>query len=388
MRACVAVVRCDSYEQGAVERAIARGFDLLGGPARFFGPGESVLIKPNMLLAARPEAAVCVHPAVFRGIALVLRRAGYRLGYGDSPAVVSPENAAHASGIASIAEELSIPMANFRDEIEVSSPAGCTVRKFNVARAVKDYDSILSVSKMKTHSFTGLTGAVKNLLGFVPGFKKAGFHARFPDPDAFCRILVELALTLNPRLHIMDGIVAMEGNGPGSGNPRRVNVLLFSNDPVALDAVATLITGFDPSRYPILHHGKQLGLGNPDYPEFLGDDIDEFKISDFSFPELHFFRDTSLPVRLFRHLILPYPVADPGKCTRCGQCCAVCPVNPKAMSFRRRGGHPAVKNTLCIRCFCCQEVCPEHAISIVHPIAGRILQLYSRFKHRPHRSLM
>ena len=236
----------------------------------------------------------------------------------------------------------------------------------------------MSISKMKTHSFTCMTGAVKNCLGCVPGMRKAEFHVSHPDPDSFSRMLVELSLTVRPCLHIMDGIVAMEGKGPGSGNPKPMNVLLFSRDPVALDAVAATLMRFDTSDIGVLKYGKLLGLGDPDTFDIIGDDLESFQPATFEHPEISHYQSNSVPVSLARRWILSRPVVNSGPCTRCGQCVAICPVSPKAMNFKSRENPPLVTPKRCIRCFCCQEVCPDHAIDIKTPIAGKMMHLVSR----------
>ncbi|MBN1879472.1 DUF362 domain-containing protein [bacterium] len=377
-RSSVAVVRCDSYQPDEVFQSIARGFELLGGPSACLPLGQSVLIKPNLLQAASPEAAVCVHPEVFRAVALFLAGNGNRLTYGDSPAVASSEQAARASGIDEEARKMGIPMADFKTGILLKSKERCLVKKYEIAKGVLDADAVVSISKLKTHSFTGMTGAVKNHLGCVPGLKKAEFHARFPDPSDFSRILVEIALNIQPVMHVMDGIIAMEGKGPSAGNPRKANVLLFSKDPVALDAIGAMIIGFSNESLHVLKHGKELGLGNPDNPIILGHDLAELIIDDFKHPDTRHFRDSSPAVKLFRKFLISRPVIDTSRCTRCGQCCRICPAIPKALRMRDNSSVPSLSSSLCIRCFCCQEVCPEHAIDTRTPLPGRILHNLSR----------
>ncbi len=373
----VAVIRCDSYDAKVVEKAVARGMDALGDITVLFHPGETILLKPNLLQAAGPEKAVCVHPEVFRSVALYLKRWNVNLTYGDSPATANPNHAAKVSGIAEVAESLDIPLADFKTGLSVSTPDICHIKKFELATGVLDADGVVSISKLKTHTFTTMTGAVKNVFGCIPGLKKAEFHAKFPDPDSFSRMLVELMLTVKPRLHIMDGIVGMEGDGPGSGNPRRMNVLLFSTDPVALDAAAFSITGLSVDKIPVLKHGQQLGLGSWENYKIVGDDISSFIVQDFKHPSTHYRRHNALAVKMFRKLILPYMRIDADRCTRCGQCVAICPMNPKAVFFKQKSLPPSYKGNRCIRCFCCQEVCPEHAIDFMTPILGKILHFLS-----------
>lgn len=374
----VAVVRCDSYDAKSVEKAVAQGMEILGDVCDLFYQDETILLKPNLLQAASPEKAVCVHPEIFRAVALYLKNRNLNLTYGDSPASANPNHAARISGIADVAETLDIPLADFKTGLPVSTPANCHVKKFELATGVVDADGVVSISKLKTHTFTTMTGAIKNMFGCIPGLRKAEFHAKFPDPDSFSRMLVELALTVKPRLHIMDGIVGMEGDGPGSGNPRKMNALFFSTDPVALDAAAFGITGLSADKIPVLKHGQLLGLGTWENYITVGDDISSLVVHDFRHPSTHYRRHNDLAVKMFRKWILPYMRIDSERCSRCGQCVAICPMNPKAVFFKQKSLPPSYKGNRCIRCFCCQEVCPEHAIDFMTPLLGKILHFISR----------
>lgn len=374
----VAVIRCDSYDTGEVEKAIARGMAILGDISDIFHPGETVLIKPNLLQAARPEKAVCVHPEVFRAVATYCLKQRVKLTYGDSPAMANPGYAARVSGLADVAASMDISFADFKSSRSVSAPENCHIKKFDLAAGVLDADCIISISKLKTHAFTTMTGAVKNLLGCVPGLRKAEFHVRFPDPDSFSLMLVELALTVKAKLHIMDGIIGMEGEGPSSGSPRNMNVLLLSRDPVALDAVASRIIGLSAGEIAVLKYGQQLGLGSVENYQTAGDDIHSFHVQQFKRPSIRYHQHDSRAVRLIRKWILTKMHIDQSRCTHCGQCVAICPVNPKAIVIKQAAHPPSYSSALCIRCMCCQEVCPEHAIRFVTPLAGRLLHRLSR----------
>jgi len=89
---------------------------------------------------------------------------------------------------------------------------------------------------MKTHGFQRMTGAVKNQFGCIPGALKGEFHVKVPDASNFAKMLIDLNTYIHPRLYVMDGIIAMEGNGPRGGTPKKMNVILFSTDPIALDS--------------------------------------------------------------------------------------------------------------------------------------------------------
>ncbi|MCD4654974.1 DUF362 domain-containing protein [bacterium] len=378
MNFVVAIVRCDSYKTSVVETVFARGIALLGkSVSELFKPGEKILLKPNMLMASPPEQVACIHPEVFSAVAKWLLEKKADLTFNNSPAIAGPRHAAKKNGLAEAASRLNIPMADFRKGRDIISPEGCRTRKFHIADGVLAADGIVSISKLKTHGFTGMTGAIKNQLGCIPGLRKAEFHARFPDPSEFSRMLVELTLTVAPRLYVMDGIIAMEGKGPNAGNPRPMNFMLLSVDPVALDAVAADIIGMPREQLYVLAHGQKLELGSFRNITVVGDSPDSFKVEDFNIPDISHMAVTSLPVRVFRDWIVPKPVIFSDLCIGCGQCTEICPVNPKAIKIPESKKVPEYTYRHCIRCFCCQEVCPEKAIDIKTPLLGKVLRRLS-----------
>ena len=381
MASTVALVRCDTYDTDAVHEAVGRGLGLLGGAGRFVSAGEHVLLKPNLLVASSPTAAVTTHPAVFGAVARHLLAAGAQLSYGDSPGVGRPEGAARRAGLAEVADAIGIPFADFTHGREISAPQGRVVKRWFIAEGVLAADAVASLPKMKTHALTRMTGAVKNTFGCIPGARKGEFHARMPDIERFAQMLVDLCVAVAPRLYVMDGIVAMEGNGPRGGDPRPVGVLLLSTDPVALDAVACRLMGLDPARIETVTLGHASELGSWEEIELLGDPIEESVVTDFVANRRR--QSTTGPASgtarwLARQLVVPRPVIDPGRCTRCGTCVEVCPVEPKAVDWvsdpgGRRTRPPEHDYAACIRCYCCQEMCPERAIDVSVPLLGRII---------------
>jgi uncharacterized protein (DUF362 family)/Pyruvate/2-oxoacid:ferredoxin oxidoreductase delta subunit len=374
----VAVIRCESYDVGTVRAAVRRGLDLLGGPGCFARRGERILLKPNLLVPRAPERAVTTHPAVFRAVAEVLRDAGAALSYGDSPGFGTTAWAARRAGLVEVAEELDIPIADFAASETVSFPEGRLIKQFTLARGVLETDGIISLPKMKTHGLTRITGAIKNQFGCIVGPLKPEFHARLPNADLFSRMLVDLNRFLRARLYVMDGIVAMEGNGPQSGTPRPMGVMLMSEDPVALDGTACRLIDLDPALVPPLVHGEALGLGRLSGVEYVGDSVEEFVAEGFDVNRSP--RSTTdrpgRGSRLMRRLVVPRPVIRPERCTRCGTCVGICPVSPKAVRFadERRSCPPTHDYERCIRCYCCQEMCPEEAIEIDVPLLGRVIR--------------
>jgi uncharacterized protein (DUF362 family)/Pyruvate/2-oxoacid:ferredoxin oxidoreductase delta subunit len=377
----VALVRCSSYDPAEVRAAVERGIGLLGGVARFARPGEKILLKPNLLIGRDVEKGVTTHPSVFRAVAEVLGRSGAALSYGDSPAFGRTEAVAGRAGIAEVARELSIPLADFVTPAVLPYPAGRLLKQFTIARGVLDADGIVSLCKMKTHGLTRITGAIKNQYGCIPGLLKAEFHARLANAHLFSQMLVDLNGALRPRLFVMDGVIAMEGNGPQNGTLRPMNLLLLSEDPVALDATFCRVISLDPLLVLPIVYGEAAGLGVAANVEYVGDPLERFTVTDFVVNRRPVSTTGTAPrfgrgIQLLRRLIIPRPVIRAKRCTRCGTCVSICPVAPKAVDFvgALRSSPPVHYYDRCIRCYCCQEVCPEGAIEITTPLLGRAIR--------------
>lgn len=374
----VALIRCDGYGDTVVEAAVRRGLELLGGASKFARDGEKILIKPNWLASDPPEKCTCTHPAVFMAVCKLMQSTGARLSYGDSPAFQRPETVAQKSGFAEIAGRLSIPLADFRNGAEVFYESGIQNKKFTLAKGVIDSDAVISVSKLKAHGFMRFTGAIKNQFGCVPGALKGESHVKTPSAADFAKMLCDLSGCIKPRLYIMDAVMAMEGNGPRGGNPKKLSALLFSVDPVALDATACRIIGLDPEAVPTITAGFEAGMGvyAPQSITIAGDPLPEFIDPSFDVK-----REPAAEMkkgRIFtfvKNSLLARPVIDAAQCVKCGVCVSACPVRPKAVDWR--GGNkllpPSYTYKNCIRCYCCQELCPHGAIKIRVPLLRKMI---------------
>lgn len=374
----VAIVSCGSYDPAAVEAAVARGVSLLGGAEQFVRPGEKILLKLNWLTADPPEKSVTTHPAVFRAVAKLLQGAGATLTYGDSPSFQAPEIATKRTGAQEVADELNIPLGDFKSGQEVHFPEGKQNKKFTIANAVLESDGIVSLPKMKSHAFQRVTGAVKNQFGCVPGALKGEFHVKVPDAEAFARMLIDLNTLVHPRLYVMDGIMAMEGNGPRGGDSRKMGVLLFSSDPIALDATMCRLMNLDPALVLTNRTGLEMGAGTYRNEEItlLGDPIEPLIVKDFKVnrePDAKSSKKAKPSV--IKRAITARPEIIASRCVKCGICVSMCPVSPKAVDWHdgNKANPPSYQYDRCIRCYCCQEVCPESAITVKVPLLRRML---------------
>ena len=253
----VILLPCSSYREEIVYENLEIGLELLGGIEKIVKKEESILLKPNLLKKAEVDKAVITHPSVVGMFARLMREKGYQdLSLADSCGNGTTTRVIHGTGIDRYLEKYGIPAIDYSKGIRVEYPEGIQAKEFILPKELLAKDCVISLCKMKTHALERITGAVKNSYDFIYGFHKAKGHTLYPSADSFARMLVDLNQYVKPRLYIMDGIVAMEGNGPGSGDPAPMNVMLMSQDPVALDSVFCNLIHLKPEMVPTNYHGE------------------------------------------------------------------------------------------------------------------------------------
>ena len=377
-KSVVALVACSDYEQDAVNRAIARGFELCGGTSRFVTSGERIVLKPNALGPFEPDRAATTHPVVFEAVIKHLQNEGVTVSYGESPGIGVFKEVINVTGLAEVAERMAIEADNFEIPIPIEHPNALIKKKFPIAKAIADADGLISISKCKTHGMARFTGAVKNQYGCIPGSLKARLHAEHPLMSDFCSLLVDINTYIKPRFYIMDAVWAMEGNGPASGEPRNLGLLLFSDDPVALDATVARLVHMNPDFIPTNRAGEKAGLGTwkEEQIELRGDPFEQFIDKKFKITRTPAFMKSGTGIRgLISKMFMPKPVIIKKRCTQCGNCIRICPVDPKCVTKPPGSKVPVYSYDRCIRCFCCQEACPSKAIEIKIPAGKPLLSV-------------
>lgn len=380
--ATVAIVRCDDYTPETVDAAVRRAIDLIGGIERFVTPEEGILLKPNLLQGQEPEKCVTTHPAVVAAVARLLVEHGCRVVIGDSPGagiVYSEANLQRGyarSGFSAVAEETGATLNYDTGSEIVSFPEGEATKQFPIITPAVRADAIVVVSKVKTHMWTRMTGAAKNLFGLIPGLEKPVYHFRFQDEYAFGRMLVDLNECMKPRLQVVDAVVGMEGDGPQSGSPRKIGVVLAGSDYAAVDTVLARLIGMDPLEIGSTRSAVERGLFDPESLRTVGDDPAEFAVPDFRKPSTYaggrtgtWRRVVTAVVRRFGRTYAPRPGVIASSCTGCRKCERICPV--QAVTIVE--GRATIDLARCIRCYCCHEICTEHAIGLSRSLAGRFL---------------
>ena len=360
-------IRAGDYSPAALAKAVEAHFAALGveGDLR---PGMRVLLKPNLLAARRPEQGVTTHPALVQAVIDWLRARGVEeITLADSPGGLYGEGTLKgvyaASGMDALrGVSLNLDPGSFRRE----QPAGRVCRSFELIAPLAEADYVINLPKLKTHGMTTVSAGVKNLFGLVPGLRKPALHCRFPGGEEFAGMLLDLAQLAAPQVTLVDGVEAMEGNGPSGGTVRRLGYTFAARDLFTLDwFLCGAVMGIPPERVPMMRQAMERGLVERE-PETVGDPLGE--IPPFILPESRSADFADRAPRLLRpaaRLLLntvlrPRPRVLTEKCVGCGRCAESCPQQIIVVE----GGKARIDLRRCISCFCCQEMCPVQAIGV------------------------
>ena len=357
----VSIIQCRNYNPKEVFAAVHDALELIGGIKRYVKSGQKVLLKPNMLSAKNPKRGITTHPLILEAMIREVRSAGGEVWIGDSPsgALKGVQRCWVNTGFLEVAERMKARLINFE--------TGGTVIKmikgeeFHFADSVIKADVVINLPKFKTHGFTLYTGCIKNIFGTLPGLQKAFVHKRYPHPESFSNKLVDIYEVVRPTLHLMDGILGMEGEGPATGHKRETGLLFASADGVALDTVATHIMGFEKDEVDMVRFAGERNLGEHHLEniKIVGSTLEKVKINDFKLPSNRLIKlIPEFLMKLVGKLIWVKPTANKKLCTSCGLCHKSCPVQ----AIQMVDNYPVINYKVCINCLCCNETCPAGAI--------------------------
>ncbi|MBR7108030.1 MAG: DUF362 domain-containing protein [Lentisphaeria bacterium] len=321
--------------------------------------GKRVMIKPNFLEWKGAEIPVCVDPALLLALCRLLKEQGAAvIAIIENPAVKSAPVIVEKMGIASQLAELGVEVENCAAYQFVDMPENSAFRRMEIACEYKEFDLVIDFAKAKTHAMMTLTLAVKNLFGLIRGSERLGWHlAVGRDFSRFADMLLDIYLLVKPHISLVDAVIAMEGNGPGSGTPVKLDFIACSTDAVALDASVAAKLGVN-DLLTVQRAAERGVLGN--FTE-CGDVPEVTAITLPDPPQLSLEWGVYFPVKLRKYLrkyMVSRPKVEVKRCVGCGVCAKMCP----PQSLKIVNGKPVFKLNDCIRCFCCQEHCPAGAI--------------------------
>jgi uncharacterized protein (DUF362 family)/NAD-dependent dihydropyrimidine dehydrogenase PreA subunit len=362
-------IRKAEYDYSTLKPLIFELMDSIAGD--LIQKGSRVVIKPNLLLPATLDRAITTHPLIVKAAAEYVIDKGVRPQISDSPAIGSFENILKVSGIADALEGLDVEYKEFKEFIPVD--VGKPFEKIEIAKDAVHADILINLPKIKTHQHMLLTLGIKNLFGCIVGMKKPEWHFRTGiDKEMFASMLVKIYQALKPAINIYDGILGMEGQGPGkSGDPREIGVVLGSADAPAADRVISEMLGVDPDQVLTNRIAEEQG------GDAISIDGDLPRIKDFRLPEITpIVFGPKAAHGFFRRHLVQRPECDRTECRLCGECWKYCPA--EAITHDKKWIH--FDYDKCIRCYCCIEVCPHAALKAVETLTGRVARKVLKIK--------
>ncbi len=351
----VSIARAN-YENPGLERLL----EPWGGMDHWIDKGDRVLLKVNLLQAAHPGKAITTHPALVREVSRMVLDVGGEPFIGDSPAgrfnTRGLKKAYRKSGLLKVAKELGIELNYDTSTTKLEIPDARRLKKAPFCNFVLRADKIIALPKIKTHSYQTMTLASKIMFGAIPGLHKAKYHSVYVKKKAFADMLLDVLSFVPPDLFVMDGILAMEGDGPGtSGIPVELGVIMASEHAVGMDIAVCRMLGVEPVGIPVLKRARLRGM----WPRKIGYPLhppSDLRYKGFKLP--------SSTGRLARggKGAKKNPVITE-KCVACGNCVEICPRKAITIPVDRA----EIDYDKCIRCYCCHEICPAGAIRLEKP---------------------
>lgn len=371
----VAVVRCKTYDVEAVKPALEEALNAVNG-LDFVMPGMKIIIKPNLVSFKKPDAAATTHPALLEALVEMLLSRGADVTIGDSPG--GPHslpllNRVYAATGMDRVEKLGAKLNRNMNEKTVDFPEGKVLKNFTYTQYLDEADAIIDFCKLKSHGMLGMSAAVKNLFGTIPGLKKPEVHYKFQNDAEFADMLVDLNEYFKPRLAICDAVVGMEGNGPTAGTPRQIGAIIASKSTYYADVVGAELIGMNIDGLPTLQAAYERGFAPASSKNLrVYGDIRALTVDDFKAPPvrgLSFMRKGNVLHFISKAALEHKPTLKKRLCVGCGECARMCPA--KAIEMKNKKPH--INREKCIRCFCCQEFCPRAAMVAHRPLAAKVL---------------
>ncbi|MCL5071825.1 MAG: DUF362 domain-containing protein [Actinobacteria bacterium] len=384
----VAIQKCGNYNKEELSQKIEKCVSLIGGFEKYISGAKKILLKPNLLSPSAPATAVTTHPVFVESIIDVIKRiagSNIEITIADSPGVATPHTKKDLSklyGITGFKRFLGMPGITLNLDTgynTVPFKNGKVLKQLDVIKPVLEADLIINLPKFKTHSLTRMTGAVKNMYGIIHGKTKTLLHTKFMDIHKFNDMLLDIYLFKKPVLNIMDGILGMESEGPGtSGKARQIGLILAGTNGVALDNVVSIIMGFKEKQIPLISCARERNLPGFELKniEILGEKIEEVIIKNFILPKnsniVRITKNRFINTYIFpfiRNTLSLSPYQNKIKCDLCGTCRDICPETAIIIEGKKL----KLDYKKCVRCFCCSEMCPNAAMDLKYSFLGNLI---------------
>lgn len=366
-----AVFNCDSYDN--IYSAVFKHFEA-HNIKNELSPDMHVVIKANLVTDKNPIFAATTNPHFVFAIIKYLNEIGvHNITVADCPGgallLFSNMQEVYSRCDYTFLEKVAQLNTDFTS-VKIKCDDSFQNKHFNIIKVVADADYVINAAKFKTHNATCITAGVKNLFGCIPGLEKPEFHAKYPNIKDFSNMLVELAATVKPDFTIVDAVDIMEGNGPTNGQRRHLGLTFSSKDVFGIDKVIADVLKIPTDKIATIKASENKGLipseydvtGDTDFnlesPIVLPEVINADSLSKKAGARLRF-----LVGKIKDKYIRKFPEMNSG-CTRCCKCVLTCPVK----ALENKNNSIVVDKSLCIGCFCCDEVCPNHAVDIVKKI--------------------
>ena len=362
------IIKTENYDEELLYNTVCRHFEILE-VEKDLNPEIRVVIKPNFVMACRPEMAATTHPMLIKAVVRWLKAHGIKniIIAESSGGLYTAEHLKKIYNVCGVAGLGFDEALNFdTGSRSVNTQPGFANGSFNVINPICEADYIINMPKIKTHGMVGFSCGMKNLFGVIPGLEKPQLHYRWPDIEDFSKMIFELDRIIAPQITLVDAVEGMEGNGPTGGDKKYLGYTFAARDMYTQDWYIAGCIGLNQEDIVMLRQAKDAGFIKPEEIEIIGDKM-EASVS-FVLPDskrLDFVDRVpgflSRPAGfVMKKLLKSYPKVDTDLCVGCGKCAESCPPNiikikNRKAVFTRKG---------CISCFCCQEMCPMKAISV------------------------
>ncbi|MFH1654260.1 MAG: DUF362 domain-containing protein [Pseudomonadota bacterium] len=360
---------CESYDLEVLQEKILHAIEFSGFDLSAV-KGKRVLLKPNLLGAYPPSRAVTTHPRIVEAVINIFKQRGAIVSVGDSPGYAhKTEDVLKTTGIGDVCAKSDVPF------IILQKQGAKHVEGLLIANDFFNFDYVINLPKLKTHSLTLLTCAVKNLFGCVPGMQKVVYHRQYQDKMKFSEMLVKISQIVKTDLTIVDAVEIMDGDGPSAGTKKHLGAVFVGKNIHAVDSFVAKLMGIEAKDVPSLVIADRMGIWKHSSEIEIRGELPDIKGKSFSIPKTF---TTGLIDRWIVNAILSKiwsnlkltPTINNDKCERCGICVKSCPVG--AIIWKDVELFPVIDKKRCVECSCCHELCPVKAVELTQSLLMKI----------------